>query len=545
MSLFNRFILFICFICILLLSLWVKLSYSKAIIFDFDIVPVVSLGWDFLQGGAFPAHGTLSSVAAYNLPFLVWLHLPLLAITQDSGQAILLTLIFFNLLGTSAIFAVARQMFGWRVAIIAGVLFTFGNTSLSASSIAWAQLLLPSFYALVLFFLWRWIKQGGWLDLTLCGMIATAAFMTHFSAIILYPVMFVLALLGQARWRWQGLFFGALGCGLMFMPYIAFQIPRQFTDLRAFLSRDVQVPDEVMVRYAYLQTVSSTASNTSVELTLTPIEATPTSTNPHFIIRLQQEFTAIRDLPYNVFRFMPIADELALLSQVCILIALVSSAWAWLKQRKTLPHSIDGRILMIGVFIGVYLGVMFMLRVYPASQPTYLVGLETPIILLVAVGLERILCWVERVKILAISAICVGFIVLSVTSRANLLQQRETTLVPQVWYYHHIEALTDWIAQDWQTDTAPNISYDIISEQGQAWWVIPWNTIDSDYRMGMSFDFLLRENHQIINANQDPIGIAENPDYIVIYDVGLERYDSTQYEIHTFGRILVLKPHND
>jgi len=73
--------------------------------------------------------------------------------------------------------------------------------------------------------------------------------------------------------------------------------------------------------------------------------------------------------------------------------------------------------------------------------------------------------------------------------------------------------------------------------------VIAWNSVDQGYRMGMSYDFLLAYQHGLTNRNQDALGLAEDADYVVVYLPGLVRYDSNRYEMHSFGAIVVLKPH--
>ncbi len=82
----------------------------------------------------------------------------------------------------------------------------------------------------------------------------------------------------------------------------------------------------------------------------------------------------------------------------------------------------------------------------------------------------------------------------------------------------------------------------MLPEMSQLWWVLPWNTVDESYRLGMALDYLLKNYFDLENNNRNPLGIAENPDYIVTSARGLERYDLGQFQVAQFGALYVLKP---
>ncbi len=231
------------------LSLPVKLIAAQNMVWDIDIVPVVARGQAWLEGGAFPVYGTLSSVAAYNMPFLVWLHLPALIITDDVQIAMLMTLLVFNAIGTLYCYLAGAALFQPRTGIIAAALFTFSEISVSSSYIAWAQLLLPVFFIAVFYHVWQWRIRAQGRHLALAGIFATAAFMTHFAAIMLFPAMLIVALVSRARWQWRSLLVGAGVCLLLLAPYVRFQVERDFVDLRAFLTRTSPIPAEVLAEY--------------------------------------------------------------------------------------------------------------------------------------------------------------------------------------------------------------------------------------------------------------------------------------------------------
>ena len=226
---------------ILFISLPIKFATAQNMPWDIDFVPVVSRNVEYL----IPPVGTLSSVAAYNLPMLQWLHLPAQWLTGNVWWTIFLTLLTFNFLGTTALYALGVSMFNQRVGIVAAVLFTFSEVGISSSYTAWAQLLLPGFFAMVMLSLWLWIKHERGIYLAVAGIIATAAFMTHFSALLLYPAMLAVAIATRAKWQWGWLAIGAGIVILMFMPYLLVEFERDFTDVKAFISQEPLVTEAV------------------------------------------------------------------------------------------------------------------------------------------------------------------------------------------------------------------------------------------------------------------------------------------------------------
>ncbi|MCA9916218.1 MAG: glycosyltransferase family 39 protein, partial [Anaerolineae bacterium] len=198
-------------LAVILLSIPVKLIAARLLVWDLDFVPVISRGRDFLHNGTFPAYGTLSSVAAYNMPLLVWLQIPLLTITKHVPTVLIGTQLIFNLLATIFLYRIGSRFFNGRIGLAAAALFTFSEIGISSAYTAWAQMLLPGFFIFTLYNLMQWAYSGrGWF---LGGAIflATAATMTHFSAILLYPVILVFGVITHARWSKRGLTAGIIG----------------------------------------------------------------------------------------------------------------------------------------------------------------------------------------------------------------------------------------------------------------------------------------------------------------------------------------------
>ena len=241
------------FLGILLLSVALKIYASQLLVWEVDFVPVVARGQAWLDGGSFPAVGTLSSVAAFNMPFLPWMQLPALLFTRDVRLVLVITQLAFNLLGTWVVFRLGARLFDRAAGMLAAILFTFSDIGISGAYTAWAQLQLPVFTILVAYFLYLWLKENRWWQVALVWISATAAFMTHFSAILLYGVIAVLWLLLRLPKNSRGLALGLVISAAMLAPYLAFEARSDFVDLQAFFSQRSRISAEELAEYAHLK----------------------------------------------------------------------------------------------------------------------------------------------------------------------------------------------------------------------------------------------------------------------------------------------------
>jgi 4-amino-4-deoxy-L-arabinose transferase-like glycosyltransferase len=565
---------------IILLSLPIKLAAARNMQWDIDIVPVLSRSVEY----TLPPVGTLSSVAAYNMPMLVWLHTPALHLTHNPYLTILLTLLIFNVLSTLAVFGIGASMFNGRVGLIAAILFTFSEVGISSAYTAWAQLLLPGFYVMTFFFLWQWRKHEKGIYLALAGILATAAFMTHFSAILLYPAMLIFALVSRAKWQWKWLIGGVVACLLMLMPYLIFEAQHDFVDIRAFLKQDSRVAPDILAQLQYLKPESGRLPREQETATSAPDNVPSeqsSSTQQHSAIkpRWQRALEFVLSIPTQYLNGLQLAfvTNLRALPQVFrpvlfvpMLLFVLSSLWSvWqfvceMSGKTPLSTSaaqwatcvtsrrqergvggeviatLHGRILLLLLFVLTIISGLIVTR--SIEQTTYFMGLLSlqTVIAAVAFHSDRLPRWGMILGIVLV----VMYAGVSTADRiARLLQHDDTQYSPfNVSLYRHVAETVDYIAADWQGDDTLTISYDIMPEVRNLWWVAAWHSIDPSYRMGMNFDFLLSYEHGLNNTNADPIGYIAEADYFVVYEPGLLRFNLDDYTIAQFGTIYVLKP---
>jgi 4-amino-4-deoxy-L-arabinose transferase-like glycosyltransferase len=517
-------------VLIILVSLLPKAYYSAQMPFDADFVPLIWWGWEWLNGGAFPAYGTLSSVGAYNFPMLVWLHLPALSLTYEAQSAVLATLLWLNVVGMACFYSTARHMFGAGAATCALLLFAFSETLITSAYTAWAQVLLPSGFACLTWVLWRWVRSGRARWLALSGVLATCLFMLHFSAILLYPCMLAFALFQRARWSWRGIIAGGLVCLALFAPYLGFQVGRDFRDLRAFLTRQTPIPAETM--RAYQELAYPSAPSAPADATPAPLSPSAPPESPTLLTRAIREgetvlsaLTAFAppNLPYAGVAFL-----------ACVAFALGLG----LRRARPDVRPAWSLLLMVAVFV---LG-LAVARIYPSAQPTYLMGLLAWGALLCGWGVWACLGAWRWGRVLAVLA-CVVVAFGTQAQRLAREPARQEALFPQAWYFSQVASVTDAIAEAFGRDTTLTIAYDLLPEMRFQWWAMAWHTVDARYHLGMAYDFLLLSRHNIRNRNISATGTADTPDALIVLDEGLARHSDALTNggrALRIGRVVVL-----
>ncbi|MFQ3645986.1 MAG: hypothetical protein SNJ54_01205 [Anaerolineae bacterium] len=550
-----------------LVSAAFKLSLSDTIIFDYDIVPVVALGWEWLyNGGAFPAHGTLASVAAYNLPGLVWLHLPALMVTSSPWLAMVLTLLWFNMLGTFAAYALGRELSHPLGGAAAALLFTFSEGAIAATTTAWAQLLLPTFFVGVALCLFRWKRtgHGGWM--LAAGLTALLAFMTHFSAVLLLPVMVVFWLLSGAVVRWRWLLLTAAMAGALLAPYLAFQAQRDFRDLQAFLTRRVQIPQDAFedVRAEVRRLASAQAAGVPAPPTPAPAAAAePESRALRFALRLPRELALVGESQTQFIVRAPLDSPTRALEQALTwalrLVCLgVSAAALWVVVRRMRSHPPTpfsrrrggqnpshhqrenaeerpprsrtdtpsvrrawwrgwaGQMTLLLALPVTLVGGMLALRVYPTENASYLAGLQGWFVVLTGAALGVLMTRWRGLRV-PVLALVMAACVVSVVHHQQRLGARDATLFPRAWYYRTLHALADHIAEAIAPAKTVTVGYALWPQTRAFDWVPAWGLVDRGYRAGMALDFVLLAEYGIQNLNTNPYGVADDPDFIMVF----------------------------
>lgn len=569
---------------IFLISVGVKLYAAQLLVWEVDYVPVIARGQAWLDGGAFPAVGTLSSVAAYNMPMLSWLQLPVMFFTRDVATILILTQLIFNFIATWFVFRLGTEMFSPMVGLIGATLFTLSETGISSAYTAWAQLLLPGFYVMVMYCLYRWKMDKSPHYIALTWILATAAFMTHFSAVLLYGVIIALWIILRLPFHIRGLAVGFIVSMLMLAPYLSIQIERDFVDLKAFFTRQTTIEQSILDEYAYLKPENQPrpqTPRTDIPSGESPItESTIASVQPS---RIERGVAWVMSMPRQVIEGMRLVftTELKSLQQYYPVLFLISRVltilleiafWGGIiysvyryvyvvrmrystfpQNKRLLRHRLNlavntligttaGRNLILLLFVLGIIAGLILVRAGPNQQATYYTGLFSIQFVMCAYGIHSFMMLRNyMLRILLLVLLLVGLngfdrVVRVANHDSRVYSSFNTAL------YQSINQATAWIAEDSGDIEGLIVSYDFMPEMANQWWIVPWNTIDESYRVGMAYDFLLDSYYGLENQNTNPIGLAENPDYIMTFEPGLDRYDLDTFQVQQFGAIHVLKP---
>ncbi len=570
---------------ILLLSAWVKLYAAQLLAWEADYVPLIALGQAWLDGGVFPAVGTLSSVAAYNMPFLVWMQIPALLFTRDVQMVLIATQLAFNLLGTWLMYRLGSRLFSPGAGLIAAALFTFSETGISSAYTAWAQLQLPVFTVAFAFCLYLWKTEGRPWQIASTWIIATAAFMTHFSAILLYGVLLIMWLLLRMPSNIRGLTVGLLISAAMLAPYMTVQTRNDFVDLRAFFSQRSRISQEILAEYDHLKPGAQAAAlqAPTQEAAETALAAqTPQAPDSRFSrgirwlvsipwqliqsarLVFQGELANLRAHQQPLYG---LSNLLRVMLEVCFWLGIAHALlscfrrWqasfgslqpaqrsfqaGWRMAREQLVDSAAGRnVFLLLIVLGIVSG-LILVRAGPEQQPSYYTGLVSLQLLMCGYPVFCIASQRRLRNVLVV--LIVIFISLAPLDRILRVSHHDRSAhTPQnLSLYANISDAAGWIDSDWAQPGAITISYDLFPEMAYHWWIAAWNTVDESYRIGMALDHLLESYYGLRNSNRNPAGPADQPDYIVTSAPGAERYDIDRFNVNQFGALYVLKPATD
>ena len=151
-------------------------------------------------------------------------------------------------------------------------------------------------------------------------------------------------------------------------------------------------------------------------------------------------------------------------------------------------------------------------RTPPWEQPNDYTGFISIQLIMIAAALDALISWVVQQKRLQ-----VGLLVTSVAMMAavggfdrvgRILSYVDSQHSPlNAWLYRHVDAAADYIAEDWQGGDALTVSYDIMPEMRNYWWIVPWSNIDPAYTMGLPYDYLLAQQHGLTVEDADHGGL--------------------------------------
>ena len=187
----------------------------------------------WVNGGAMPLASNKSSVGFVNPPMIEYLYAAALWLWGDILSVSLLTLLG----GLAAIVVtgvVTARLFGRRAALWAALAMAVAPWAIFWSQLIWNQTMVPPFAALALGGLMLYLAERP-RALYLIVSLAAAAAMTQVhpgTAIQLVTIALAL-LIFRRRVRWGHVLAGAAVFGMLYLPYLIYQIGTGWADFRA------------------------------------------------------------------------------------------------------------------------------------------------------------------------------------------------------------------------------------------------------------------------------------------------------------------------
>jgi len=521
-----------------------------------DMVAVIRAVEQFSKHGVFPVKGILSSIAAYNMPGLIWLLLPASLIFSDPRWISMATAIPLNLLAAFILYKLSSRLMHSNLALVCVITYCLSPLTFGWSRSLWAQHYLEAFYIIIVYFLVGWA-----IDRKVCYGATAIVFivyatMIHFSALVLLGAWVVVWLLWRPPIRLSRMLLALLVCAILLTPYLYFQIERDFQDLKAFVVGKGQLNENM------------TTPKQSVEDNAHALSATIKSWGMN-VLRAPKEL-----LQLLVANFIPInwkANVVVIFLSLhrCLLgimffggiVALFISS-----IRTITPYF---RLLLYNRATAEFTGFV---SLFGKKEQFYCIILTVIIVPLLAIALMG---YSQRksfvLPFLPFQCIA-GFLLLQLvqsklTSKAKFRRIASISIAvllgvilssgfcASILYgiiggHSHPfneekflqRRISDFIVSDMKSNGLKkiSISYDIVEER-QAWSFIPkFHSIDPTYHVGMEFNYFLEKHSELSLPQPVADGLNPNARYVIVYQEGVKRYDRSKYIKHDFEEFAVL-----
>ena len=535
---FERFV----FAILLVSAIAVQLSVVPGYSLKLDQSQVLYIAWDFVNQGIFPVHGILSSLHAYNPSTFIWLFILPLKLIGDHRWVLTLPALTLHILSILLLYKMGKKYFTSGVGLLAAALYAFLPNGDYFGHSSWAQGLLAPFYVLVIFGISQWLLENKpWAVAYLLPLTAYIAGM-HLGGILIFGVLVLAAMFFRATLRPTAIFVGILVSVLLWLPYLHFEQSRAFVDILAV----VRGPLPMSEPWEVTSLCKGPEVNSPQEMErLGNIIKLRWPWFHQFYQSLHKLYSYFRtlisgfawSLSVNFSRGLGTWQDKAIffLGRLLFVIGLGglvyrccfrkngSLAEQWLLMVCLLPMALQNLSPYTSIsrpdIAWLFYGPQMLVSAYTLTLPRGTRAMILKTVLVVVAG---------------------GMLAISFSSI-------ELRLWPgnYVNYVHPQRQMVDWIAKDLQAQgiREASIRYDFLSDMPAWCWVASYATLDSHYYIGTQFDYLLLTRYNFQNTAKAMDGWAENPDYIVLFKEGMERYDGERdkYQIVEFDNYVVLK----
>jgi hypothetical protein len=206
----------------------------KSRIVAFDNLTYVYDAETFLKTGALPQHGDTDSYGSYSPPGTAWLMLPGMLLFKDPRLFEYLSAALLHLAALIGVFLLARRFFGSGCAYLSVVLYGLSGIALFYAGSLW-PIGRPDFYVWTVLFACMWVLKNDVRYLSASLIVWALGMYVDMSIIPIFFIYPVLWLYYRPPLAFKSVFIAVLVGLLAWLPYLHFEVSRQFIDIRSQL----------------------------------------------------------------------------------------------------------------------------------------------------------------------------------------------------------------------------------------------------------------------------------------------------------------------
>lgn len=207
----------------------------------FDLLTYIYSARDFLDAGVLPRHGDTGSYGSYKPPGTAWLMMPSLALFGDPRLADYVGAGLLHCATLLGVFLLARRHFGDRCAYLSVALYGLSEHGLFLAGSLWPNGR-PDFFVWIVYFVDRWIGDRDGRYLAAAGAVWGVGMhvdMAITPALFIVPAAWIAY---RPPWRLGPLLVAVAVVLLVWSPYLSFELPRGFADIRSQLLQQNILP---------------------------------------------------------------------------------------------------------------------------------------------------------------------------------------------------------------------------------------------------------------------------------------------------------------
>ena len=521
-----------------------------------DMVAVIKVAEQFSKNGIFPIKGILSSIAAYNMPGLVWLLLPASLVFCDPSHIAMATGIPLNILAAFILFKLASRSMHRNLAFACMIIYCLSPWTFQSSRSLWAQHYLGAFYIFIAYFLVKWAIDRKALYGQAALIFIVYATMIHFSAVILMSAWGFVWLLWNPPMRFSRLFPALFICTILLSPYLHFEMERGFRDLKAFIVGKSLLDEHLKPLKQSVDNSTCESSVTIKSLGLSVARA------PKGLLQLltanflpvfwKANVTAISFSIYQcILGFAFIGGLGSIFFQT--IKTIIAHFRLFCDNRETgspkgFVSFFDEReqtywilliIIIIPMLVIALMGynqrTSFALPFYPFQ---YIVGF------LFLQLVNSSLLFKEKFKHIVSTSITIILVVVECSVFCfYIFYPTVGGHSPRLDEEKFLQKrIANFIVNDMKSNNInePLISYDIVKERQDWKFISKYNSLDPIYHVGMEFNYFLEKYPGIILPPPVADGLRADARYVIVFQGGAKRYDRTRYMKYDFEHFAVL-----